>query len=221
MPDAAEPDRLSPAPLEGEPTRPDDLVLYATNGCGYCADVRHAARSLGLELEERDAWGDPHHRAELMAARGRRTVPVLRIRGEEEDRWMGESADIIAYLRRRFGDGRAPSRIQRMACHPGIKWAMWGLLVLGGVTTEPTQSIFWTAACIVAAARSFSFALTSRAPIHAMVGAAFTLGAVSIALHGLGIAELPWWYAAFAIVAVAALSTWARTRRSTTAVADS
>jgi glutathione S-transferase len=47
----------------------------------------------------------------LVAERGRRTVPVLRIRGEGggADRWMPESADIVAYLAERFGGQRAGS----------------------------------------------------------------------------------------------------------------
>ncbi len=90
--------------------KPEDLALYVIDRCGYCDDVRDAARELGLELEERDL-ADLEHRRALIAARGRKTVPVLRI---GEDRWMPESQDIIAYLHERFGDGRpAPSRLAR------------------------------------------------------------------------------------------------------------
>ncbi|MBT8495368.1 MAG: glutathione S-transferase domain-containing protein [Deltaproteobacteria bacterium] len=62
--------------------------------------VRHVIDELGLDVELRDVRRDPTHRADLIEARGRRTVPVLRIdRGEGEDEWMPESRDIIHFLR--------------------------------------------------------------------------------------------------------------------------
>lgn len=85
----------------------EDLALYVMNGCGYCEDVREAIRDLGLEIEERNIYADPEHLRALVEARGRRTVPVLRI---GEDQWMPESQDIIRYLYDRFGEGRAPPR---------------------------------------------------------------------------------------------------------------
>lgn len=97
---------MSPAPDTTE-----DLALYAYPSCGYCEDVRVAIRELGLEIEERDVRKSPEHLQALVAARGRRTVPVLRI---GEDRWMPESQDIIAYLYERFGEGKKrPSRFAR------------------------------------------------------------------------------------------------------------
>lgn len=83
--------------------RADDLALYHYEGCGYCARVRRALSELGVEVELRDIERDPTHLRALVDARGRRTVPVLRIRHDEGDEWMPESADIVAYLRRRFG----------------------------------------------------------------------------------------------------------------------
>ena len=53
----------------------------------------------GADVELRHIWDEPAHRAELQAARGRTTVPVLRISGDGEDRWMPESADIVQFLR--------------------------------------------------------------------------------------------------------------------------
>ena len=85
----------------------DRLALYVMNGCGYCEDVRAAVRDLGLAIEERDIYADPAHRQALVAARGRKTVPVLRI---GEGTWMPESQDIIRFLYERFGEGRAPPR---------------------------------------------------------------------------------------------------------------
>lgn len=111
----------------------DDLKLYVIEGCGYCQDVRDAAAQLSITLEERDLRRDRTHYADLQAARGRTTVPVLRI-GDEQ--WMGESQDIIAYLYERFGDGRRkpwPSRAH-------VQIALWGLLLGGGVAGPPAQA---------------------------------------------------------------------------------
>jgi len=194
-------------------SRPDDLALYVGFGCGYCEDVRIAARALGLDLEERDAWGDPRRAAELTVARGRSTVPVLRIRRDDGDEWMAESTHIIAYLRERYGDGEPPSRRwSRWTALRGATWAMWILLLVGGASPEPGPSALWTVACVVAAARSGALALRSGRISHWGVGAAFALGAVSISLRALGIADIPWWYVAFAVAALVALAAWARAR---------
>jgi glutathione S-transferase len=82
--------------------RADDLALYHYEGCVYCARVRRALAELHVEVELRDIEEEPAHLRALVEARGRRTVPVLRIRHDEGDEWMPESADIVAYLRRRF-----------------------------------------------------------------------------------------------------------------------
>ena len=83
-------------------TRADDLVLYHYDSCGFCWRVRRTLEELGVEVETRDILESPEALRELMEARGRRTVPVLRIREPGGDRWMPESADIIRYLRDRF-----------------------------------------------------------------------------------------------------------------------
>ncbi len=80
----------------------DDLALYYYDSCPYCMRVIEALRRLGVEVERRNILSEPQHLADLMAARGRRTVPVLRIRGENGDQWMPESLDIVAYLEQRF-----------------------------------------------------------------------------------------------------------------------
>lgn len=82
---------------------PDDLSLYYYDGCFFCGRVRKTLEDLGVRVEMRNILEDPQHLSDLVAARGRRTVPVLRIRKEGGDEWMPESADIVAYLRRRFG----------------------------------------------------------------------------------------------------------------------
>lgn len=84
-----------------------DLTLYQSPTCFYCWRVRRALADLGVEIDSRDVGRDPEARAALFAARGRTTVPVLRIAGADGDTWMPESADIIAYLRQRFGGSRS------------------------------------------------------------------------------------------------------------------
>lgn len=84
--------------------RPDDLALFYYDGCPACGRVIRALERLGVEVEMRNVLRDPHSMQELVAARGRRTVPVMRIGRDGELEWMPESRDIVAYLERRFGD---------------------------------------------------------------------------------------------------------------------
>jgi len=85
------------------PIQAEDLALYYDEYCRYCMRVLRTLRALDVQLELRNVRRDPQHLRELVAARGRGTVPVLRIHRAEGDEWMPESADIIAYLERRFG----------------------------------------------------------------------------------------------------------------------
>ena len=89
--------RLGPPDRENE----TDLALYYYPECPFCQRVLHAIRETGAKVELRHVWDHPPYRAELQAARGRTTVPVLRITGKGTDRWMPESADIVRYLRDR------------------------------------------------------------------------------------------------------------------------
>lgn len=83
----------------------DRLALYHFDGCWYCSRVRRAIDKLGIDVEMRNIFDDPAHMDDLIAARGRRTVPVLRITAPDgEERWLPESADIVRYLRETYGD---------------------------------------------------------------------------------------------------------------------
>jgi glutaredoxin len=83
----------SPAPEE------DKLVLYHSRTCPFCYYVTSAIDRLGLNVELREIYTDANYRDELVEARGRATVPVLRIISPNGDeRWMPESRDIIRYL---------------------------------------------------------------------------------------------------------------------------
>ncbi|MEM6995413.1 MAG: glutaredoxin [Myxococcota bacterium] len=77
----------------------DDLTLYHYASCGFCRRVFFTLRDLGIDIADKDILRDPVARQELMAARGRTTVPVLRIRRDDgPDQWLPESADIIRFL---------------------------------------------------------------------------------------------------------------------------
>jgi glutaredoxin len=82
------------------------LVLYLDPACPYCRNVLQALAKLDLQVEQRDITRDPEFRRELAEARGRTTVPVLKIEpsaGDGPATWMPESLDIIRELRRQAG----------------------------------------------------------------------------------------------------------------------
>ena len=82
----------------------DKLALYHLATCPFCIRVRSAIDHLGVDVELREIQDHPKFRDELIAVRGRPTVPVLRISAPGgEDRWMPESADIIRYLEETYG----------------------------------------------------------------------------------------------------------------------
>jgi len=81
----------------------DKLALYHFLGCPFCAMVTRAIDNLGVDVELRDINEDPKYRDELISARDRATVPVLRIMAADgEDHWMPESRDIVHYLEQTF-----------------------------------------------------------------------------------------------------------------------
>jgi glutathione S-transferase len=83
------------------------LALYYSGWCPYCKRVLRVIEELQLEdrVLLRDVDRDPEHDRELRAARGRGTVPVLRVKHAGGERWMPESRDIVAFLRARYGEG--------------------------------------------------------------------------------------------------------------------
>lgn len=77
------------------------LSLYVTPICPYCIYVRNAISNLGLDVEIRNIYTKEHFE-ELVAARKRATVPVLRISypGQaNKEKWLPESRDIVEYLK--------------------------------------------------------------------------------------------------------------------------
>lgn len=82
------------------------LSLYYFDSCGYCRRVRQVIEELGVPVELRNIQHSAEHYEALLAARGRRTVPVLRIdRAEGSSEWLPESQDIIAWLRQQHTAG--------------------------------------------------------------------------------------------------------------------
>jgi glutaredoxin 2 len=79
-----------------------NLALYHYDACPYCYVVRSEIERLGVDVELRNIHLDSRHRTDLVAARGRATVPVLRITSANEDRWMPESRDIVQWLRKHY-----------------------------------------------------------------------------------------------------------------------
>ena len=85
------------APSDSAPV--DKLSLYHFRGCPFCSMVSAAINRLGIQVDERDIMQNSQYREQLLAARGRTTVPVLRIDSPDgEVRWMPESRDIVRYL---------------------------------------------------------------------------------------------------------------------------
>ncbi len=82
----------------------EKLSLYCRDWCGACFIVKRYIKKLGLNIEIRDICKQPERFNELVAARGRGTVPVLR-RDLSDGRsdWMPESRDIVHYLVEKYG----------------------------------------------------------------------------------------------------------------------
>ena len=82
----------------------DKLILYHFEGCPFCTLVRDAIECLDLDVELRDIRREDRHWDDLVAVRGRGTVPVLKIESPDgTERWMPESADIVRYLEKTYG----------------------------------------------------------------------------------------------------------------------
>lgn len=76
------------------------LQLYYRPTCPYCLRVITRMRRLGLHIRLRNIRTEETARQALVNEGGKQMVPCLRIRGENADRWLYESADIVAYLKK-------------------------------------------------------------------------------------------------------------------------
>ncbi len=89
-------ERYAPSPTPAK----DKLALYYSRTCPFCIMVLSAIDRLGLNVELLEINEEPRYRDELVEARGRATVPVLRITSPDaEQRLMPESRDIVRYLK--------------------------------------------------------------------------------------------------------------------------
>ena len=84
------------------------LALYQYQACPFCVKTRRAMRRLGVDIELRDAKGDPRWREQLLREGGQLQVPCLYIPDADDGRWLYESDDIIAFLDQRVNDALLP-----------------------------------------------------------------------------------------------------------------
>jgi glutaredoxin len=82
----------------------EGFSLYQFYACPFCIRTRRVIHRLNINIELRDAQNDPKYRQELFAEGGEIKVPCLRIEEKGQVIWMYESADIITYLNKRFGE---------------------------------------------------------------------------------------------------------------------
>lgn len=87
---------------DGQNPRPDGttvvLALYKFDSCPYCQKVFRAIDALNVNVEYRDIRKDATWRQDLYQHTNRTTVPCLKI----DDRYLHESTDIVAWLRRHY-----------------------------------------------------------------------------------------------------------------------
>jgi glutaredoxin len=83
------------------------LALYQFSTCPFCIKVRQEMRRLSLPIDKRDAQHHADYRHELQQGSGATKVPCLKItEANGQTRWLQDSNEIVAYLRKRFA---APS----------------------------------------------------------------------------------------------------------------
>lgn len=81
-----------------------NIELYQFFGCPFCIKLRRTIRRLNLKIIVRDAQDRKGvFRAELLRETGKIQVPCLKITDNGKAQWMLETAEIIAYLEKRFG----------------------------------------------------------------------------------------------------------------------
>ena len=78
----------------------DGLTLYYTPTCPFCTKVQWMLLKHGLSIEKKNLLVNADAHDELVKGGGRQTVPCLRIERNGENRWLYESDDIIAYLKK-------------------------------------------------------------------------------------------------------------------------
>ncbi|MCH2109857.1 MAG: glutathione S-transferase domain-containing protein [Polyangiaceae bacterium] len=88
------------------------LSLYLTPFCFFCQRVLFVANQLGIELQHIDLYDQPEAGEDLLALRGRTTVPVLRMNDAQGGvRFLPESHDIIRALKSFSAQGGVPDTV--------------------------------------------------------------------------------------------------------------
>jgi len=77
-------------------------TLYQFEACPFCVKVRREMKRQSVNIKLYDAKNNPTHRTELAQGGGRIKVPCLRIEKDGDTRWLYESSDIIAYIKKEF-----------------------------------------------------------------------------------------------------------------------
>ncbi len=82
-----------------------EVTLFQFEECPYCAKVRAKLRELGISYRKMNVPSDRQDplRQELLEKSGVPTVPVLKVDGKSGEKYIGGSADIIAFLEKEFG----------------------------------------------------------------------------------------------------------------------
>jgi glutaredoxin 3 len=77
-----------------------EITLYQFEECPFCAKVRAKLDEKKLEYEKVNVSRDrsDEQRKDILEKSGVGTVPVINI----DDKWMGESGDIVKYLDEKF-----------------------------------------------------------------------------------------------------------------------
>ena len=72
-----------------------EVTLYSTGWCPFCVRAKHLLAGKNADVHEIDVDREPEGRREMMALRGRRTVPQLWI----GDRHVGGCDELFALER--------------------------------------------------------------------------------------------------------------------------
>jgi glutaredoxin 3 len=88
----------------------EQVTIYSSQSCSYCAMAKRLLHSKGVHAVEIDITSDPRRRAEMTGRTGQRTVPQIFI-GEQH---VGGYADLVALDR----SGKLDAQLQHS---PGDK----------------------------------------------------------------------------------------------------
>ncbi len=134
------------------------LSLYRMDGCPWCERVRAAIEDLQISVDERDVRADGSHAQALREARGRSTVPVLRIDTDAGTEWLPESADIVRRLYADYGNSK-PVTFFASQLPQRLGMLIGGALLIGAVFA-PEDARAWMSMAAVGA-----WLLGNRSPL--------------------------------------------------------